>query len=374
MSATGEVQISAEALRHNVAALKSLNTEGARVAAVVKGNAYGHGLEAIVKALDGQVDAFQVDDTQELADLREITNARAFVFGFVPKSEVGDVLKLGGEPCVFDVERLDAIEEAGRAIGTKPKVHLKIDALLGRLGVLPRELPRLLDDLKQRPGIEVVSAYAHYANIEDTTDPGHAEAQEKVFAECFFQIQRIFPDCGRHLSATSGLMARKGEAGRNDWVRVGIGIYGLYPSRPLASSLSTLNLRPAMRWVSCLAQVKTVPKGHPVGYGLTYVAAKEMTIGVVPQGYADGYPRALSGSGEILVRGARCPVIGRVAMNMFMVDLSNISDPRPEEEVVLLGQQGEARVTAEEIAERCGTINYEVVARVSPLLNRVDSD
>jgi alanine racemase len=126
-----------------------------------------------------------------------------------------------------------------------------------------------------------------------------------------------------------------------------------------------------MRWTSHLAQVKTLPAGHPVGYGLTYRTPRPLKIGIVPQGYSDGYDRGLSNVGEVLVDGQRCPVVGRIAMNMFAIDLTPAPEARMEDEVVLMGAQGEDRITAEEIAAKLGTINYEVVARVSPLLPRI---
>jgi alanine racemase len=248
-------------------------------------------------------------------------------------------------------------------------VHLKVDALLGRLGVLPSSLDEVLAKLQSCPNVKPEAVYAHYANIEDTVDPTHSVRQEEVFSACFERIRRIYPEVKRHMSATSGLMAREPYS-PNDIVRIGIGLYGLYPSDPLAQSFSSLNLRPAMRWASQLAQVKTLPPDHPVSYGLTYVTSRPTRIGVVPQGYSDGYDRGLSNCGAVLVNGKRCPVIGRVAMNMFMVDLTAAPQAQLGDEIVLLGSQGAETVTAEELAGLLGTINYEVVARVSPSLER----
>lgn len=341
--------------------------KGARVAVVVKGNAYGHGLTEVVQALDGWVDAFQVDDLEELRAVRRFTERPVLVLGYVPLANVTEAIALGGELAVYDVERLAAISASGKALGFRPRIHLKIDALLGRQGVPPDDLENFLGQLRGHD-VELVAAYAHFANIEDTTDLTHAHAQLEVFEAAYAHIREEWPNCGRHVSATSGLLTV--ESG-SDWVRIGVGVYGLYPSFPLERTHRHLDLRPAMRWVSHLAQVKTLPARHPVGYGLTYVTSRETRIGIVPQGYSDGYDRGLSNSGEVLVRGIRCPVIGRIAMNMFAIDLSDVPNAQPEEEVVLLGAQGTERITAEELAVRLGTINYEVVTRVSPLLPRI---
>ena len=172
------------------------------------------------------------------------------------------------------------------------------------------------------------------------------------------------------MSATSGLMTVEPIRRGYGLVRLGVGLYGMYPSAPLARTHAYLDLKPVMRWTSRLSQVKRIPAGHPVGYGLTFVAPRDVPVGVVPQGYSDGYDRGLSNTGEVLVRGRRCPVLGRVAMNMFTIDLSAVPDAEAGDEVVLLGPQGQERITAEEIAQKLSTINYEITTRVSTLLPR----
>lgn len=358
-----EVQLDLGALRRNYQALKALAGE-AQVFAVVKANAYGHGLAEVVEALEGLADGFQVDDIEELREVRKRTEARILVLGYVQASDLAEAAALGGELALYDLGRVPGFAQH------RIPAHLKIDNLLGRQGVLPDRLEEFADEVA-RAGVDVRSAYGHFANIEDTTDLTHAHAQLEVFEEAFAGLARRWPNLQRHVSATSGLMTV--EQG-NALVRAGIGLYGLYPSQALERSHSELGLRPVMRWVSRLAQVKRIPRGHPVGYGLTYFASREMTIGIVPQGYADGYDRGLTNSGCVLIHGRRCPVVGRVAMNMFAVDLSQVPNAEPEDEVVLLGEQGDDRITAEEIAARLGTIHYEIVARVSPLLPRTPVD
>lgn len=336
---------------------------------MVKGNAYGHGMSQVVSILEAHVDAFQIDDVEELRELRRVSQRPAFVFGYVPAFQVREVVELDGEFVIYDWERLDAISKAGKQLGVRPKVHVKIDALLGRQGLLPRDLPDFIPALRSAE-LDVKGIYAHFANIEDTTDSTHAQAQIDVFEEAWSQLAPEFPGVVRHLSATSAVMTIEGEIPTNDWVRVGAGMYGLYPSASLARTHRHLELRPVLTWKSHLAQVKWIPAGHPVGYGLTYRANGETKLGIVPQGYADGFDRGLSNSGEVLVRGQRCPVLGRVAMNMFAIDLTHVEGAVAEDEVVLLGAQGQERITAEEVAAKVGTIHYEVVTRISPLLPR----
>lgn len=362
------VELSREALSHNVAVLKSAGPL-ARLAGVVKANAYGHGLDEIVTLLGDQVEILQVDDLDELRRVRRLSDKWTLVYGYVPVRDLEEALSLGSEVTIYDVDHVHELARLQDGKNLKVSFSIKIDALLGRQGILPEDLDRFLEVFDPYPHLEPETIYAHYANIEDTTDLTHAEAQEEAFQRAIQKAEERWPTFGRHIAATSGLLARPDD--RNTMVRLGIGLYGLYPSAPLARSHADLGLRPVMRWVTHLAQVKTLPAGHPVGYGLTYRTTRPTRIGIVPQGYSDGYDRGLSNVGEVLVHGRRCPVVGRVAMNMFAVDLTPAPDARAEDEVVLLGGQGEERITAEEIAAKLGTINYEVVARVSPLLPRV---
>ena len=155
-------------------------------------------------------------------------------------------------------------------------------------------------------------------------------------------------------------------------VRLGIGVYGMWPSEHLQYlNKKKITLKPVMRWVTHVAQVKVLPANHPVGYGLTFITKKTTKIAVIPQGYADGLPRALSNSGEVLIKGRRAKILGRVAMNMTVVDVSNIEDIKPEDEVIILGEQGKNKITAEQIAKEAGTINYEVTTRINALLPRI---
>jgi alanine racemase len=361
-----EICIDGAALKANLSVLKT----AAKTSVVVKGNAYGHGLREVVQALDGHVDYFQVDDVEELTALRKLTQTPALVLGYVGRQDVEDAARLGCELALFDLEHLQSVGRVAREKSFKVSIHLKVDALLGRLGTLPDQIPDLLEELERWPELKLTAVYAHYANIEDTTDLTHAEAQRDLLGKVEDLLRAHGTDAMSHISATSGLMTL--EVGQpRGLVRIGIGVYGMYPSGPLARTRQSLGLKPALAWVSHLAQVKMLPAKHPVGYGLTYVTSKPTRIGIVPQGYSDGFDRGLSNSGEVLVRGVRCPVLGRIAMNMFAVDLSLVAGAEREDEVVLIGRQGREEILAEELAAKLGTINYEITSRISPLLPRI---
>ncbi|RYG22203.1 alanine racemase, partial [bacterium] len=279
------IELSRDALLHNVRVFERTKPQS-WFTAVVKANAYGHGLAEVVPILEGSdlVEAYQVDDLDELRALKSVLPVSwALVYGYIPVSQIEEAMRLNAEIAVYEFEQ---IRELGRLVRDNDDVgagfSIKIDALLGRQGILPNTVNAMIKEI-DRYGLEPTSAYAHYANIEDTTDLNHAEAQEEAFEKAFAKLEARWPSIGRHLSATSGLLTRPNE--RNTMVRLGIGLYGLYPSAPLARSHAHLNLQPVMRWISHLAQVKTLPAGHPVGYGLTYRTTRPTTIGIVPQGY-----------------------------------------------------------------------------------------
>ncbi len=362
------IELSRENALHNVAQFRALVSPGTKIASVVKGNAYGHGMPEMIDILEPAVDYFQIDDMLELRELRKHSKKPTLVLGYVAKSEMEEAVRLGCELAIYDDERLPVLDRLAAEQGVRQRIHLKVDTFLGRQGVFPERVESFLEDLKRYPNIELAGIYSHFANIEDTRDFSHAQMQ----IDSFHQVSQLAgPNVSTHISSTSGVLVYERDKGQNQIVRVGIGTYGMWPSEYMRLDNKQMELRPVMRWVTHLAQVKTVPVDYPVGYGLTYRTTRETQIAIVPQGYSDGYLRALSNQGRVLVRGQACPVLGRIAMNMFTIDVSHLPDLRAEEEVVLLGAQGSKRVSAESLAEAIGTINYEVTTQISPLLPRV---
>ena len=368
------IELSKKNLVHNATVLRSLVGKKKKFVAVVKANAYGHGEREAVKILEPYVDYFQVDDVDELARVRKVTKKPILVLGYVAKAELAQAMKLGCELAVYSLEQARDMNDQARKLGVRQKVHIAIDAHLGREGVMPKDAKAFFAALKDMKSLNAVGMYAHFANIEDTTNPSHAKKQMKAFDTCVAIAKASgFKNIMTHISATSGLLVYEAKGkGAYDMVRVGVGLYGMWPSEHLEYlyQKTKVRLMPVMTWKSRVALVKTLPAGHTVGYGLTYMTKKETKIAVIPQGYSDGYSRTLSSKGEVLIHGTRCRVLGRVAMNMFVVDVSHVPGVMLEDEVVLLGRQEGTEITAEEIGEKSGTINYEVTTRVSPLLVR----
>jgi alanine racemase len=359
--------ISKTALLHNISLFKSLMPKGVKLIHVVKANAYGHGLREIVSISKNLVDAFQVDDIEELRVLRKVTKKPCFVFGFVQKRDLEELVRLDG---VLGCYNLETIKELGRIAKKNKKqvsIHLKIDAFLGRQGVFIEDLPPILSYLKSNPLLSLISIHSHFSNIEDVEDLIHAKKQSSYLFDAKSIIEKAGFNVSHHISATSGFLSDIKENWGGEYVRLGIGSYGLWPSLSMKKKLSKkIDLRPVLTWVTKVGQIKTVPKNFPIGYGLSFVTKKTMQIALIPQGYSDGYDRKLSNNSFVIIKGKKCPLLGRVAMNMFVVDVTG-KNVHLEDEVILLGKE----ISADYIAEKIGTINYEVVARINPLLPKV---
>ena len=366
------IEISKASLQHNIRSVKKLLPNGVKVAVSIKANAYGHGQNEVAKILNKEVDYFQVNSIEELRELRKVTKKSVLFLGYVTKEHISEAIDLGCEMAVFSLQHIIDIDKVAGKINKLVKVHVSIDSSLGREGILPQETAVFLHSISKLKNVKPVGVYAHFANIEDTVNLAHARKQMKGYEEALKQFDKFgYKKLQRHISATSGVMALNGN-GVFDLVRIGIGLYGMWPSENLKKEhIKKFALKPVMRWVTHVSLVKWLPKDHTIGYGLTYRTSKETKTALVPQGYADGYDRAFSNKGEVLIKGKRCKVLGRVSMNMFVVDVTHLKDVKVEDEVVLLGRQGGEEITAEEMGDLIGTINYEITTRVSTLLARI---
>jgi alanine racemase len=367
------IEISKKNLVYNIKQFRRIVKEGTKISAVVKANAYGCGLKEVVATLNPYTDCFQVNSVEELESVRGITRKPVLLLGYVAKADTIRAVKLGCILSVFDLSHARAINDAAQQLKVKQKVHVAIDAHLGREGLLSGDIETFIAEAKKMKHLSIDGVYAHFANIEDTNDFSHAQKQIKQYHHAVDLFKNAgFKKVKTHISATSGVLAYEKWNGTNPIVRIGIGLYGMWPSADLEKMWQKkITLLPVVRFVTHIAQVKTVPKGESIGYGLTYSTKKPMVVAVIPQGYSNGVSRLSSNNGEVLIRGKRAPILGRVAMNMFVVDVTHIKGVKSEDEVVILGTQKGETISAEEIAERTQTINYEVIARLSPLLPRV---
>lgn len=369
------IEIDAGALRHNLQLFRGRVPRTTRLCFVVKANAYGHGQPEVVRALPpGLVDWFAVHSLPEALQLRRHTQAPILVMGYVPWDLVDQAMVPGVRYTVWDPQTVRVLAARAEARCLKVPVHVKVETGTHRHGAHPRDALELARLISTFPSLVLEGLSTHYANIEDTTDYSYASHQTSVF----FEVRRAFADagfCPPVVHAACSAAALLFPPTHLDMVRIGIAGYGLWPSRETLVSASALpnfaSLRPVLSWRAKLSQVKLVPAGAYVGYGLTYRTTRTTVLGVVPVGYAEGYPRALSGVGHVLVKGMRAPVRGRVCMNIFMVDVTDIPNVRQEDLVTLIGRDGDEEVSASTLAAQSGTIAYEIVSRLDRSIPRL---
>ncbi len=368
------IELSKNNLIHNIKQFKNLAGKNIKFAVAIKGNAYGHGQNLVAEILEPYVNYFFVNSLEELKLLRKTSQKKVFVLGYVEISDLAKVIKLGCILSIFSVQQLKKTNKIAQKLRVRQEIHIPIDAYLGREGFLLSELAPFLKEAKKCEYLKVSGIYAHFANIEDTSDFSHAQKQINEYQKALELANEFgLKNLQTHISATSGLLAYEKTKGIYPLVRLGLGVYGLWPSEHLRAIYrkSKFKLKPVLAWKTKIAQLKILPKGNTVGYGLTYKIKKKTKIAIIPQGYADGFQRGLSNKGEVLIRGIRCKILGRISMNMFVVDASHLSSVQVEDEVVILGCQGQEEITAEEMAKKLDTINYEIIARISSLLPRV---
>jgi alanine racemase len=368
------VEIDKEALLSNAAAIRSAMSSDCALMVVVKSNAYGHGLETVASAVAEKADWFGVNTLEEAMVVEKLDLGLPIaILGHTPLEKLAGVVEHGFRQVLFRVDAARALSQAAGRIGKNAIVHIKIETGTHRLGVPLFELEAFLQEVTALPGLDIEGIYTHFANIEDTLDPSYAQLQLKRFREALDVAKRAgIEPLVVHTAASAGVILYPET--HFSMVRVGIGTYGIWPSRETRIAARAANreidLTPVATWKARLAQIKTVVAGDYVGYGLTFQAPRTMRLAIVPVGYYEGYDRKLSNSGRALVRGRSVPVVGRVAMNMMMVDVTEVG-AEADDEVVLLGRQGDAVISADEIAEKTGTISYEVASRIHPDIPRV---
>ena len=360
------IDVDGEALRRNLAQFRRVVAPPTRLMAVVKADGYGHGSVLAARSfLSGGADLLGVHSLAEAQRLRaaDIT-APLLVLGPLGVSEVAAAAKLGAEITVGSLAGLRAAIAAAGA-GARVRLHLKLETGVNRQGLPAAEIEAALQELSAADGLQLVGLSSHFADIEDTTDHTFAHRQMERFDRLrAVVVQSGFEEPICHMSCSAAaILWRQSD---RDLVRIGISAYGIWPSRETlvsarAAGKAQLDLQPALTWRCPVAQVKRVPVGETVGYGRTWQALVDSHIAVLPVGYADGYPRVLSGRSHALIHGRRAPVCGRICMNLCMVDVTHIPGVKAGDDAVLLGRQGAQAITVEELAEHAGTIAYEVV-------------
>jgi alanine racemase len=393
------IEISSARFHNNVEFISSLlktpplAKNPTMLSAVIKANGYGHGdllmAELIKRAGISWICVHSLPEAERLR--RAGAKEKILLLGPFPLAEASSIIQHQLRPAIFNLEQLEALSQALlsqtkiQANTQTPKgdhhpspypVHLKIETGTNRQGLSLEELTQILPFFKQHSHICLEGLYSHFANVEDTTDHTYAQTQINRFNQAVELVEKELraPPLIRHLSSTAATLVLP--SGHFDLVRPGIGIYGHWPSRETFLSFqhqhpgNTSELQPILSWKARLTQIKNLSADESIGYGLTFKTSRPSKIGIIPIGYSDGLDRKLSNQSYMLVRGKRAYLRGRIAMNLCAIDLTDIPNPVLGEEVVVIGESGGEKITADDHAKLIGTINYEVLARINPLLPR----
>jgi len=370
------VEINRQAFLHNVREFqKRLGPTG--LMAVIKANAYGHGLLEIARlSTEAGIDWFGVHSLEEGLALRQAGfRQKILILGYLPLAQAGEAVGADLRVTVYNLETLRALAAASRKLHKPALVHLKIETGTNRQGIAINKLGSFLSWLKKTPEVKVEGVSSHFANIEDTTDDYYPRYQLDNFLQAVKFLQASGLDVPvKHMSCSAAAILFP-ETYFN-LARVGIGLYGLWPSRETLVSCrlrgqEPLKLKPVLSWRARVAQIKAVPRGAYIGYGCTYRTTRPTRLAIIPVGYYDGYDRSLSNSAYVLIKGKRAQVRGRVCMDFIMVDITDIPGVKLEDTVTLLGSEGKEKIQADQLASLAGTISYEIVTRINPLIPRL---
>jgi len=375
-------EINLDAAAHNTRELRRITNTKANLMAVVKANGYGHGAVKIAEtALQNGAKAMGVARLQEGIRLRESGIAKPIlIFGYTPPEDTDKLLSFDLTQTVGYPELAEAYSSCAGRLGSTVKIHLKIDSGMGRLGFLPdplfaanrpngySQIIQKISSIIRLPNLFIEGIYTHFA-CADHKDKANAIRQFELFSNLLEQLSQAtgFHAPIRH-AANSAAIIDLPET-HMDMVRAGISLYGLYPSEEV--NKNRIMLKPVMELKSNILHLKKVPRGFCVSYGNTWKSSKDTTIATIPMGYADGYSRLLSSRGYMLVCGKRAPIVGRVCMDLTMLDVGDIPEACIHEEVVAFGKQNSAGISVDELAETLGTINYEIVSTITSRVPRI---
>ncbi|MEA3335231.1 MAG: alanine racemase [Chloroflexota bacterium] len=365
------VEIDLEAIAGNVRASRAMVGPEVGICAVLKADGYGHGAASIARtALNNGARMLAVACLAEAVTLRRAAiDAPILVLGYTPAWQARDTLRHGVTATIYDHDVARALNQAAADLNRPARVHVKVDTGMGRLGLLPERTVPFLKQIRSLSGLIIEGIFTHFS-VADSTDPDHEQHTAMQLAT----FQKILADLGQegiefpliHAANSSAMLTQP--ASHFNLVRLGMALYGLPPSPGITLPDS---FRSALGWKTQVAQVKELPSDSPISYGNTFITSDWTKVAVIPVGYADGFRRAPRHWGHVLVRGQPAPIIGKVTMDQTMLDVTHIRGVRQGDEVVLIGRQDHAEITVDQVAQRLGTINYEVVSEILARVPRI---
>jgi len=366
------VEIDLKAIAHNIQAIRKKVGGTVKIMAVIKADGYGHGATEVAKvALQSGANYLGVAIPEEGIELRlSGIKAPVLILGLTPPEKVQEVVKYNLTATLSTTELAEALSAEAQKLGQVAKVHIKIDTGMSRIGVPPEDAVNFVKQILQLKAIEIEGIFTHFS-VSDSI----SNAEDKTFTELqidkFKQVVARLEENGiqipvKHAANSAGVL--NFPSSYFDMVRPGIIIYGLYYSSGVAVAE---NLQPAMTFKTAIIHLKTVAPETSISYGRTFTTEKESIIATLPVGYADGYNRLLSNKGEVLIKGTRAPIVGRVCMDMTMIDVSHVPEVKIGDEVVLFGKQGNAEIPMDEIADKTNTIVNEVACSIGKRVPRI---
>jgi alanine racemase len=361
--------IDLDAIYENVKNAKALLKKDTKMMAIVKADGYGHGAVEVARQIDELVDAYGVAILEEGIELRKAGFTKPIlILGYTPKPLYPAMIRYDIATAVFTMEMAKEISDTAVAMHKNANIHIKLDTGMSRIGfAITKESKEIIEQIAKLPGIEIKGCFSHFARM-DEKDKTKANEQFAKFTKMVNALEKDGVDLGiRHISNSAGIM--EAPEVQMDMVRNGICLYGLYPSEEVQKE--RLPLKPAMELKAYVSYVKTLEPGVEIGYGGTYTTTKKTRVATIPVGYADGYSRCLSGKGSVLIHGKKAPILGRVCMDQFMVDVTGIDNVCVGDRVTLFGKDGDSCITIEEISAMAHSFNYEFVCDIGKRIPRV---
>jgi len=373
MSNLISIEISKKAIKNNITVLRKIVGKNVLLSPCIKANAYGHGQILMGgKFLEAGADYLSVNSVFEAEKLRKNgIKAPILIMGYTQDDELCKLFDLEAKQAVYNLETAQKLSKLAQEKNKNISIHIKVDSGMSRQGILEDNVVNFINAIKALPNIKIEGVFTHFATADEIEDSSFWHEQFSTFSKIIEKIKKenlIEPIFHCSNSATT-LAHQQAHLGL---VRPGLSTYGYYPSDEVRKVCedNKIFLQPCLSLKTKVAQIKTIPKGSCVSYGCTYVAKKDTRVAILPIGYYDGLDRRMSNNGVVLINGQRAPILGRVCMNIIIVDVSHIDKVEREDEVVVIGKQGEEEITIDEIAKNIKTINYEVTTKLRESIKR----
>ena len=359
-----------DAVVSNMKSMREALPASTGIMGVVKADGYGHGAVPVARAMDPYVEGYAVSNIDEGISLRRHGIKKPIlILGVTHSQRFEDLLRYDIQPAMFRLKEAKELSELAAEQGKKAKIHLALDTGMSRIGMQPdRESAKEAAQMAALYGIELEGLFTHFARA-DEADKSFYQTQFERYQEFLSYLKEYGVTIPvRHCSNSAGIVENL-DSNQMDMVRAGICIYGLYPSDEV--DRNRVKLTPAMEIKSFITYIKEIAPGTPVSYGSTFVSEHAMRVATIPTGYADGYNRGLSNRGSVLIRGKRAKILGRICMDQFMVDVTDMPEAEEDDEVTLIGKDGEDEITVEEMAACFGGFHYEIICDIGKRVPRV---